>query len=67
MMMIYGLMDRNLIFAKDSQYTKTANNHKDYDTVASATYSSKGVFNYVLSACKQYVNTDKANLVGGNA
>ena len=47
--------------------TKTANNHKDYDTVASATYSSKGVFNYVLSACKQYVNTDKANLVGGNA
>ena len=47
--------------------TKTVNNHKDYDTVASATYSSKGVFNYVLSACKQYVNTDKANLVGGNA
>jgi hypothetical protein len=46
--------------------TKTAINHKDYDTVASATYSSKGVFNYVLTACKQYVNTDKATLVGGN-
>ena len=41
--------------------------YTDYDTIASATYSCEGMFNYVKVACSQYVNTDKALLTGGNA
>ncbi len=35
------------------------------DTVANATYSSKGLFNYVKVACSQYATNDKAVLNGG--
>ena len=44
-MMIYGLMDRNLIFAKDSQYTKTANNQKI--TYKYQTWEKYGYLDYV--------------------
>lgn len=47
--------------------TKSKNDHKSYDTVASATYSSEGIFDFVVTACKQYVSVDKAVLEGGNA
>lgn len=45
MMMIYGIMDRNLIFAKDSQYTKTNNNQKI--TYKYQTWESYGYLDYV--------------------
>lgn len=45
MMMIYGIMDRNLIFAKDSQYTKTNNNQKI--TYKYQTWENYGYLDYV--------------------
>ena len=48
MFMIYGLMDRNLIFAKDGQYTKTSNNLKK--TYKYQTWEKYGYLDYVTYA-----------------
>ena len=48
MFMIYGLMDRNLIFAKDGQYTKTSNNLRR--TYKYQTWEKYGYLDYVTYA-----------------